>query len=759
MRKLIFAFILFITLLPSAAWADDLRYEVSSVNGLGAVCEQGGDGAFSVVLRWNADVKGTPSSNIPGLHGDTVVKIARTDVENPNAYSYTFITNVQPQQETGQQTMQWVDNNVEAGKKYYYKVSSGDTRYATMQSPIEVKPPPPPTPSTPGGGGSSGSGNNAFPPGLFKGDPTEVEARAGYIERFLAEIIMLIPRFVHALIPMKDMTELVFSRTPGSSDPVQGLNLYTFDDGEYQAIGLLYDALRNMVPIPMTIAVVFMGVLILFGSGDTKNRATSKDYVSGIFICVLILEYGHYLWDFLFSLNYYAVEVFYSAIEGRMAMNSFIDTLCRWDTASFGMAVIAFVAVVATGIMNFHYALRKVMLAILLLIMPVVAVASIFPQTRGTFTTWLRELMANLFMQTGHAAALALFFLFTAKGVSFWILMFFMLGINGIASVVRRVIGAESLNGGAMAQMGNMMGLGAVMALSRMGQGIMGRRGASPAMDMMAGNAINPMSEIGGATSGITAGRAMGTIAKGAAMATAGLAGGALSGMATGNPSAGLMFGGFAGSKIGDKVNQFSNFVSGVSQEAAETGQSFLGTAASRMGIFDAGQIYDSESAAQIGRNMLGGSGILGGVGELAGRGVSAAARIAHNMPPGIGNVQTVQTGQALAGYRQRVTQDMTHAQQSLVNLAPQQEAAKLQLERARSPVHFPDETIRKLEVEKAQSNLQGINGQIADAKLTMLDDNYALSNPGIKQKLEEIRTAQGQESVNGGINGFSWGV
>lgn len=602
--------------------------------------------------------------------------------------------------------------------------------------------------------------NNAFPPGLFKRDPAEVESNAGYIEKFCAEIVMLIPRFVHSIIPMKDMTELVFSRTfPGNNEPIQRLALYTFDEGEYQAIGLLYDTLRNMMPIPLTIAVAFMGVLILLGSENAKSRVAYKDYVTGIFFCILILEFGHYLWDFIFSLNYYAVEVFYSAIEGRMVMNSFIDTLCRWDTASLGMAVITFIAVVATGIMNFHYALRKVILAILLLIMPVVAVASVFPQTRSTFTVWLRELMANLFMQTGHAAALALLFLFVAKGVSFWILLCFMLGINGIAGVVRRVIGAESLNGGTMAQMGNIMGLGAVMALGRIGQGIIvGKRGISPAMDMVTGSVITPMAEAGGATPGSNAARAIGTIAKGAFMATAGLAGATLSGMAAGNPSAGLMFGGVAGSKIGDKVNQLSHFVSSVNQEAGETEQSFIKTAANRLGIFDAGQIYDSDSAAQIGRNGLGGSGMLGAAGELVGRGVSTAARIAYSTPFKIGSVQAAQTGQALTDERHRVTQDMAQAQQTLINLAPQQEAAKLQLERAKSPVHFPDETIRKLEVEKAQANLQGINGQVADAKLTILDGNYALSNPGIKQKLEQIRAAQGKESVDGGINGYSWG-
>lgn len=587
----------------------------------------------------------------------------------------------------------------------------------------------------------------------------EAERNAGYLEKFCAEIVMLIPRFVKNVLDITDPIELAYNRSPNNAfAPIEGLHLYTFTNSEYRAIETLYDSLRKMIPVPLTIAIVIMGYMIILNSTNSSSRVTYRDYVSGLFICVMLLEFAHYLWEFIFAINYYMVEIFYSSIEGVLTGTGIFDTLCKWDTTSLGMALLTFITVIVFSMLNWQFALRKIMLAILLLIFPVVAIAGVFPQTRNTLNIWLKELLSNLFMQTGYAAALAVYILFNENGVSFWIMFAFLMGLTTVAMLVRRVMGAESIGGGSLGAAGSMLGLGSVMALSRIGQGIMGKRGtASPALDMLANQASQSA-----ATSGIAAGaggtlsRAVSGIAKGAALTTTALAGGALAGMSTGNPGIGLAVGGYGGTLVAGKVNQISDFVNEVSQGAKETGQSFVQTAANRLGIYDKGQIYDGESAAQIGRNIMGG-GTLGSVGALAGRGISTAANIAQGLMPVGKTSPSYQVGQNLEQFRNRVSNDVVQAQRNLTSLMPQYETAKLQMEQAKSPAHYPDPVERNLKIEEVQNKLQSISGQMADSKLTIMDGNFALSNEGIKHKIETIKTAQGNERVNGGINGHMW--
>jgi hypothetical protein len=636
-----------------------------------------------------------------------------------------------------------------------YRLSSDITSYKE----ITVKPYEEPTDNDESDTGAEDDSDDDSPfDDLLKGDTKviQAESNAGYIEKFLAEIIMIVPRFIYHVVGINEPLQIVFNRDINNGmAPLGGLYLYTFTGGEYGAIEVIYETLRDLVPVPLVIAVAIAGILLMVQSANTNKRLTYQDYINGFFVCVLLVQFGHYLWQFIFGLNYYLVEAFYTTIEGRIVGKGFIDTLCRWDTASAGMAVIAFITVLVVAIMTWQYALRKIMLAMLLLIFPAMAVASVFPQTRGVFNLWIKELASNLFLQSGHAAALALFLGFTEGGSDFWTLMAFLLGLNSIAVLVRRVIGADTAGSGAMGHMGTMLGLGSIMALSRMGNGLMGgKMGSSPAADMAAGMAT--AGAAGSALASTATGGAVAGLAKGAAVTAASLAGGTLAGMATGNPGMGILAGGAMGAGMANKFNQLHSFVKSVGEEAEASGKSVMGTAANRLGIFSAGQLYDGESAAQIGKNLLGGTGVLGGAGSLAGRVVSAAANAPRMFVSDFAG-GAAQAGRGISDYRQKVVQDMGQARLNISNLTPQYEAAKQQLEIARSPARYPDPVERKLAIDSAQANLQTVAGQMAENKLALLDGSQALSNDGMKQKIEQIRAAHEQKTTNGGINGFNW--
>lgn len=601
---------------------------------------------------------------------------------------------------------------------------------------------------------SEGGASGPFDSTLFKNDPASVEEQAGYIEKFLAEVIMIIPRFIYNVIGIDEPLQIVFNRDiKNGMAPLDNLHLDTFTDGEYSAIGLIYERLRSFFPIPFVLATCLAGVLMLFSSTNTNSRLTAKDYLTGIFLCALLLQFGHYLWEFVFGLNSYLVEIFYSTIEGRIVGKGFIDTLCRWDTASFGMAAIAFVTVISVAILTWQYVLRKIMLAILLLIFPVVTLASMFPQTRGVLGLWFKELMANLFLQTGHAAAFALFILFTANGASFWLLLAFLLGMNSIASLVRRVIGAESAGNGVLGMSGTLLGIGSIMALGRMGSSLLGAKGTAPGANMLSMDQMTGTSGASTAMAQSTTGGAISMAARGAVIAGSALAGGALAGMATGNPGIGMMAGGMLGSHVGGKFSQLTDFLESVNRDVGNTGNSFMSSAAKRMGIFNAGQLYDPQSASQIGRNILGGSGVLGNVGAIGGYMASTATRTVSSILPGVGSSAAYQTGQSLSSFRERASQDILRAQNTLQDLTPKYNSAKMQLEKAKSPEFFPNEAERTLAIKEAQNNLDVINGQMAESRLTIMNGNWALSNEGIQAKLSQLREGHPPRNVHGGVD------
>lgn len=742
MRKLLLAFIIML-FLTTPAWAD---------NSLNVTGTRNSDG--TVTIKWTCpesyEEYGTKLKIAYKLNSNQLTWLDMAEVPATEEYYVDDIHKTMPDETIIYKVWSNIYDGVEITVEPYEEVPTDDNGETDPNANDD-------------GSGENQEGDSDGP---LKGNLTDAENNASYIEKFIAKVIMIIPQFVYSIIQIDDPITLVFNRVPenssiayqpGQSVSVEDLHLYTFTDDEYSAIQLIYETIKEQVPIPITIAVVFLGYMMLFRRTGSNNRLTYQDYVSGLIICVALIQYGEYLWEFIFSINYYFVEIIYSAIESRVdGFSGIFSTLLRWDTASAGMAAISFVVVIVFAMMNYHYALRKIMLAVLILIFPAVAVAGIFPQTKGVLNTWLKELMANLFLQTGHAVALALFVLFTANNVNFWVMLAFLLGLNSVAMVVRRVIGAETFGTGAMGMAGTMFGLGSLLALSKIGQGLWGARGAGAGSAALGAGAAGGSSAAAGSSGGTLA-QALTATGKGAAFATATLAGGALTGMALGNPNLGMMGGGLVGNFAGGKVGQLSNFISGSLEDAQATGKSFLSAAANKVGMYDSGQLYDADSAAQIGRTMMGG-GALGHVGAAAGRTVSNAANIVQGLAPSGKTSAAYQTGMELSTFRKRVAQDMTQAQVQLENLMPQQQAAQLQLERAKSPEFYPNPTEQKLAITDAQANLASVNGRIADAKLTVMDGNYALSNEGIQQKLEQLRLAhENSPGVNGGVNGHRW--
>lgn len=298
-----------------------------------------------------------------------------------------------------------------------------------------------------------------------------------------------------------------------------------------------------------------------------------------------------------------------------MYSNGFLDGIYNPDTGLLGDAIIAALAVITVGVINFQYVMRKISIAVLLAVMPITFIISIFPSRRDALTTWFRELTASIFMQAAHAGAITFMFLLihsnnvsstsTSAGLigdAFFLKLALCFGLPTVASLIRRVIGADSYGGSLVGDMAAGLGMGGLLAAGKiLTSG--GRSAAKGKLDKLS-DAAEAVGERG---SGGVVGSALGGVAKNMAKRTAQLSagaigamgGGVLTGALAGNPGAGIslgaMAGGWAAGKtaelgggIMDSMNKYRNFSpesSGISQDEMR---------------------YDPDKARQAGIQMLG---------------------------------------------------------------------------------------------------------------------------------------------------------
>ena len=112
------------------------------------------------------------------------------------------------------------------------------------------------------------------------------------------------------------------------------------------------------------------------------------------------------MFSFLFDVNKLLVGQFYSAVDGKISEGaSFLTAFISLKQDGYiGSAVLFIIGVFSVTLINWQYIIRKVMIALLIGLLPVVAVISVI--NRESLIIWFRELIANIFLQA-CAAVLA----------------------------------------------------------------------------------------------------------------------------------------------------------------------------------------------------------------------------------------------------------------------------------------------------------------------------------------------------------------
>jgi len=588
-KKLLCLVLVMLLLVPSLAWAADIW--IGSIESPRAILA--GSKEHPVVqLSWYVSIK--DSNDNKDFIKPTSVSIIRYQGNYEKKVLVEGLGIPTTAKRGDKIKLTWNDSSVEMGKRYRYEIYCAPHSKSVEMSVNEKNIVTP------------DSGNTQ------KDIRIKYKETADWPERMVSSIIVAIPKYIIKVIGLRDPVELAFGveiESPSLAmigenrlKPQQGLDyLGVFTQNEFDyAINPIYDMLEKFLPINLLIIVVVIGVIIWRCSLDPFARLTAKDYLIGVFFALLLLKFAPPILGFLGDLNSLIIKQFYAAgvsVNPKLYSNGFLDGIYNPDTGLLGDAIIAALAVITVGVINFQYVMRKISIAVLLAVMPITFIISIFPSRRDALTTWFRELTASIFMQAAHAGAITFMFLLihsnnvsstsTSAGLigdAFFLKLALCFGLPAVASLIRRVIGADSYGGGLFGDMAAGLGMGGLLAAGKILTS--GRNAAKGKLDKLS-DAAEAVGEKGG--SGGVVGPALGGVAKNMAKRTAqfsagaigAMGGGVLTGALAGNPGAGMglgaMVGGWAvgktaelGGGIMDSMNKYRNFSpesSGISQD------------------------------------------------------------------------------------------------------------------------------------------------------------------------------------------------
>ncbi|MHB1418653.1 MAG: hypothetical protein ACYCX4_03560 [Bacillota bacterium] len=604
------------------------------------------------------------------------------------------------------------------------------------------------------------------------------EEQTGFPERMAASIVVALPNFLIKVLHLKEPMELVFGEQPNFARPdLQALYkndkpsdnpsiFYTFREGEFKAVGMMYDNIVRFLPFLLVIAFLGLGLMMFVAAFGGEQRAGLSHYIQGVMVALLAIAFAPYIWKVAFDLNRLLVIMFRNALNGLPANTSFsfFDILWQPTTRSLAMAIVSLVAAIGVGALNFQYIMRTITLGVLIFTFPLVAVVSIVK--RQVAEIWVREFATNVFLQAAQAGAYAFFILFTRQAANpptsdyFWYCLVFIVGINGISILIRNLIGAETM-GGRMGSVGNALGLGSMLAMGRMAAMGMGRRTVGSRLGLGGGGSpgqsggTSALGEVGagmmgGASSAAAfafgkngsmaaegmsglakAAGAAGLAAKGASVVAGAMGGALVTGALTGDAGLGLTTGSRLGAVGGDvlqgKLQGAGAALQGIADENQATGESVGSLAKQRMGIFDMAQLYDGKSASQVGRN------ILGTPGAIAGSAVSAGARAMSRLT-GLGSRSMGIAGQMRNAQTNRQNQ-LFSATKNLNNVAPHLERAKQE-----SNYHKLVNGENSAHYRVANDKYNQISAQAAAYKVQQIDAQWQMSSPGIKDEFAKLR-------------------
>ncbi|WP_123927326.1 hypothetical protein [Thermodesulfitimonas autotrophica] len=562
------------------------------------------------------------------------------------------------------------------------------------------------------------------------------EEQADWPERLAGNLVIAIPNYIMKVIGLYDPAELIFQvrlqkvppwRIPDLPSPADATVLHVFrpgtvengePKGEFGVVALYYSILSQYVPVWLVLALVIIALAAWWSAVNPSSKLTWREYLTGFLLAAFLARYGIELLSFVFDANWSVVKAFEAMVSNKLG-DSFLSTFYNEETKSLGSAILACVAVLSVGVLNWQYTMRKVCIGLLLGLLPLVAVVSIPPGNRRALGIWLRELLSNIFLQTGHAAVFSFLVLLIhasnnqlAAGAmlagdptEFWVKLAALVALPGMASLVRRVIGAESIGSGFLGGAGAVLGLGTLLAMGRM----LGTssRGAGSLASL-------PSQFVGGALKGVGA-FALGSVGA--------VAGSMVTGAAGMGPGAGLMAGAFLGAKGAD----LAAGAGGTLYDAGKSLSSFAGNVKEQgfSGALEGLSLYDPQMAFHAGQRMLGDN-ILG---RTAGAAMAGGSWLAGRVNP-----EKAAEARAARESFASLQRELESSRSSLQEMRPDVEAARASHDYAKNLWGPQSVNLREMEAQ-----LEELDAQRAVKEQEFLEAAQAVEESPVWRRREAV--------------------
>lgn len=323
------------------------------------------------------------------------------------------------------------------------------------------------------------------------------------LEKQLAKLVINVANSLIGLSGAQDVTVLVFQR-PDVVDEEQSWIANTtsaerdelvfgiFPSSVFDGIATFYDEFASLLPLPIMLILVLAGLFLLFDVlRSVDNRSKIKEYLLGIILAVVLIRFGHILWDWIIFINFFIVDSIYFLLkENGINVTSFISTI--WNPSntdevlgspSFLVALLVACAAFMTFMKNYQYNLRIIILGVLIVLFPFVIIASVIPSRRNCLSQWFGLFTSQIAMQSADSIALGLFFYFLmdAEGkFGFWLVMVMFFGLPMITDLVQRTISGflgEGFGGGIGTSMKNASGMSSVLGLMKLGKNLTNTKG------------------------------------------------------------------------------------------------------------------------------------------------------------------------------------------------------------------------------------------------------------------------------------------
>lgn len=240
-------------------------------------------------------------------------------------------------------------------------------------------------------------------------------SEASWIEEMIFNIVSSFALGLKSLLGLSDVTELIYSNDGSLSGGTMS--------NSWWSIMLKYHLIFQVVAWMLVgLAVAKLLLELNFSTINPNVRVSIFETLQKVFIVGFLLALAVPIMRLMTDVNGAVVNIFASE-----APTSDGDMFTIGGTLANVIAYFSYIGILL--MINCTYIMRGIMIAIFGASAPLFIVSMLFSKGKGMFDNWLKEMAANIFLQSIHAFAFAFLFsviktsAFLPKLVVFWSLM------------------------------------------------------------------------------------------------------------------------------------------------------------------------------------------------------------------------------------------------------------------------------------------------------------------------------------------------